>query len=421
MSTSRFARLRLGGLGAAAIAALMISAGGFGAGAEEATETLESIPPGEAEQSREVSKLTTEAQTKRAEHVPEQHGQILRGVHPKSHGCVRATFMVDEHLDPTYQVGLFATPGRTYEAWLRYSNAAVLREDDLEADDPAQPDLRSNGSRGMAIKLLDVDGEILNQDQGHSNQDFLMINTPQFAFANVRDYLRLNRALMLSETADSGAAFFLPLKLKSEGQPLPKGSDPVFGDLFLDFDEAVDLANTKRTLDVINKEIKTRTVRNPLEVQYFGAAPFGFGPDRAMKVSAAPCMPREQEPFATVVKGDPSPNYLQEALTATMLGNDEVCFDFMIQVRSGADLEVEHIENATTLWPDEAENYQRVARIIIPVPQDPTAADVVEQCEAMAFSPWNALAAHQPLGGINRLRQPVYIESARHRGALGTY
>lgn len=44
---------------------------------------------------------------------------------------------------------------------------------------------------------------------------------------------------------------------------------------------------------------------------------------------------------------------------------------------------------------------------------------MVEACEEMAFTPWHALTAHQPLGGINRLRRQVYLGSAIHRGADG--
>jgi hypothetical protein len=321
-------------------------------------------------------------------------------------------------------VGLFATPGRTFAAWIRYSNAAVLREDDLKAADPAKPDERKNGSRGMALKVLDVEGEMLSEDRGRANQDFLMINTPEFAFANVRDYLRLNRVLMLSDKGDVADAFFLPLVLAGQGKPLPQGGHPLFGDIFKDFDPKVDVASTGRTLEVIKEKIEKRTVRNPLEVQYFGAAPFAFGPERAMKFSAAPCEEREQAPFENAVAGDPSPDYLREALTETMKGEDDVCFDFMILVRSADELKEDpglehHVENATTTWPDEESSYERVARITIPAPQDPQAADVVGQCEALAFTPWHSLAAHRPLGGINRLRQQVYIESFSHRGAQG--
>ena len=87
----------------------------------------------------------------------------------------------------------------------------------------------------MAIKVLDVEGEMLSEDGGRANQDFLMINTPEFAFANVRDYLRLNRIMMLpvesgiqSATGDKIDAFFLPLQPllpaeSEEGKPLPEG------------------------------------------------------------------------------------------------------------------------------------------------------------------------------------------------------
>lgn len=46
---------------------------------------------------------------------------------------------------------------------------------------------------------MDVNGKMLGQDYGKNNQDFLMINTPEFAFANVRGYRRLNSILDLPE------------------------------------------------------------------------------------------------------------------------------------------------------------------------------------------------------------------------------
>ena len=86
---------------------------------------------------------------------------------------------------------------------------------------------------------------------------------------------------------------------------------------------------------------------------------------------------REQAAFENVVAGDPSPDYLREALTETMKGEDDVCFDFMIQVRGADELEEQHVEDATTTWgPDEVTSYERVARITIPAPQDPEAEDV---------------------------------------------
>ena len=38
--------------------------------------------------------------------------------------------------------------------------------------------------------------------------------------------------------------------------------------------------------------------------------------------------------------------------------------------------------------------------------------------DALSFSPWHGLAAHQPLGGVNRVRRDTYDFSADFRGAF---
>ena len=48
-------------------------------------------------------------------------GTARRDAHPKAHGCVRAEFHVDEKLDPRFAKGAFM-PGKTYQAWVRFSN-----------------------------------------------------------------------------------------------------------------------------------------------------------------------------------------------------------------------------------------------------------------------------------------------------------
>ncbi|MCH7536134.1 MAG: catalase, partial [Bacteroidetes bacterium] len=98
--------------------------------------------------------------------------KILRGVHPKSHGCVKASFEINKDIDKVLQVGLFANPGKKYRAWIRFSNAAVRVEHDFKNG--------KNGSRGMAIKVLGVKDDVLLDDKGANNQDFLMINTSAF-------------------------------------------------------------------------------------------------------------------------------------------------------------------------------------------------------------------------------------------------
>ena len=252
-----------------------------------------------------------------------------------------------------------------------------------------------------------------------------MINTPEFAFANARDYLRLDRVLARDPMGADAGPYFALAKLgllKKNGIEVDEQkrlqhfieNDPLLNSLSED-----DKKGTFASLRVAG-EISRQTVRNPLQVQYFGAAPFLFGAGQAMKFSAVPSTATKQEPFDpnTITADDPSENYLSAALNQTMECGEDICYDFKIQTRSiGA--EGLNIEDATTTWPDEETEYVGVARITIKVPQEPHSDDELEHCENLAFSPWHALAAHQPLGGINRLRRKVYSDSARHRKADG--
>ena len=377
--------------------ALLLSACAHMEGDEDSSPlnfTFETIPADEAVQIADITLKTGELQRRRAQVFNDvQGGQILRGVHPKSHGCVVADFNISPDIAADFQVGLFSIPGKSYKALIRYSNASVRLAPDLE---------NGNGSRGMAVKVLNVSGNVLVIDTDGRNQDFLMINTHAFAFPNVRSYQRLTNALLSSPSgADPRAAF-----------------DPA------DDWTAEDGANLEKTLQVIG-QIKEKTVRIPTEVQYFGAAPSLFGIDRVMKFSAEPCGGEKfQKPF----DDEPDKNYLHQALVARMAPQEEpVCLDFKIQVlgidqvredrksnigENASDL----IEDATRVWDENEFPFTKVAQIIIPT--SPTKKNsILQDCESRIFNPWHAMIDHQPLGGINRLRKPVYVISAVNRGS----
>ena len=348
------------------------------------TNHFEVIAETEMEQINETAALTVKLQNQRYQE-PTKEKPILRGVHPKSHGCVKAIFTIDKDIKENLRVGLFSTPRKEYQAWIRFSNAAVRVEHDLKGG--------QHGSRGMAIKVLEVDGNekfLLLDDRGARNQDFLMINTPMFAFANVQDYLRLTKVIHANQ--DDPSKFFAPLNLQ-----IPGFTDEV-------------RARTKRSFEIV-KKIKKTPVANPLGVKYFGAAPFLFGPDRVMRFSVVPVGGEQEQ----IVPSDVSEDYLREALSARMLEENNVIFDFKVQVLTKNDKGL-GIEDATTEWDPKDVPFNTVSRITIPAPQDPSKN--VEVCEKLFFTPWHALASHQPLGSINRLRKPVYSKSAEHR--LGT-
>lgn len=375
---------------------------------------------------KEISETGTRLQDKRADQDASQEGKILRGVHAKSHGCVKAEFSVRNDISEEYQIGLFSRPGEKHAAWIRFSNASVLRENDLKENDNG---IRQNGSRGMSIKILDVDGEMLSEDDGRNNQDFLMINTPMFAFANVRDYLRLGRILDRDTLGADTKMYFIPAVLAQLGEP--KDGEPTeiadkrkflkgiaAADPLLNSLTKQDLAGTIASAKVA-ATIAQQTVRNPMQIQYFGAAPFLFGPNKVMKFSVAPCKPVEQSPFDIITAESPSENYLRDALYSTMNSFTDIEYDFMIQTRDAKSGDLS-IEDATSTWTDELSNYVSVAKITIKAPQEMHSAATLSQCEKMAFNPWHALADHQPLGGINRLRKQVYFGSAKHRNACGS-
>lgn len=355
---------------------------------------FERIPDQEAEQIVETAELTVKLLDMRYRPPEKEPKQILRGVHPKSHGCVKATFTVNSDIPPELQVGLFAVPSKQFDAFIRFSNAAALvgsdtTETKIDPKTGKEVEVEEHGSRGMAIKVLDVGGEVLIDDNGAHNQDFLMINQPMFAFANTEDYLRLDRILLRDN--DVAAGFFGPIPPISEEQK----------------------PRIMESFRIISTEIQKTDVGNPLEIQYFSAAPFLFGPDKVMKFSAKPC------PEVPPVQSPPRPrpeNYLRDALTETMSGNEDLHFDFMLQVRGkdadfGKDNEL--IENASSKWDDK---FVSVAKITIPRPQPEVDSEENKaHCEKVAFTPWHSLVEHKPIGSINRLRKSVYQASAGHR------
>ena len=111
---------------------------------------LEQVPTGEATRIENTVRLTLEQLKQR---YP-GNAQALYGVHAKDHGCIQATFTVLETLAAELRVGVFAEPGRCYDAWIRFSNADVK----VDADSRVMNGVPLHGSRGMAVKLLDVSG-----------------------------------------------------------------------------------------------------------------------------------------------------------------------------------------------------------------------------------------------------------------------
>ena len=109
-------------------------------------------------------------------------------------------------------------------------------------------------------------------------------------------------------------------------------------------------------------------------------------------------------------------DYLAQALKNTLTKGKAIQLSFRVQVVEASQLkgrEEELIENAAKAWSEQEFPFVEVARINIrPVKES---KELVDACKSLVFTPWHALAAHEPLGGINRLRKPVYSKSAEFR------
>jgi hypothetical protein len=354
---------------------------------------LEKVPANEPALIDSIASLTVQQLERRY-----TGKQALRGVHPKDHGCVEATLTISDSLPPELRVGLFRKAGASYRAAIRFSNAAPLVAPDSLDRGPDGKPVVAHGSRGMAIKVYDVEGPRLVPDDGERTQDFLMINQPVFAFANVEDYEALSRVLV--EDKDDARRFFGRVQ----------SPDPAVS------------GRAKRTFGIIQRVKATSfppafqpPPMSPLDNRYFTAAPFLFGPGRAAKFAVTPVNPR-MDPPAPVNE----PDYLRAAMRRRMAEADgkDICFDFQVQVRSADNLAGtldSDIEDACVLWDEAVYPFVTVARLTIG-PQDITSPERQEFCEKLFYTPWHGLQDHQPLGGINRMRHQVYEASGGHRG-----
>ena len=346
----------------------------------------EIIPPGEADAIARLVRQATDVIARDA--VPDH--LYKRDAHAQPHGCMRAVLRVNDDIAKSYRHGVFTTPGREYQAWVRFSNGTEARDTNNW--------LGIGDARGMAIKLMGVAGEkLLHEERDEQTQDFVMINYPAFFVRDVVQYEKF----FAQQAAGTPQRYFL-------------GLNPLDWRLH----ELYHAAGTVR-----------QEVASPLAAQYYSMSPYRLG-RRATKFSARPCRLRNGVTTTTALPGSgcdsmadacapvaaempdkPRPHYLRAALVQH-LEQAGGCFDFMVQLQ---DLDVNMpIEDPTVEWREYYSPYRPVALLYIP--QQTFTSDRQNRfCEALSFTPWHSLPEHRPLGGINRSRKAVYENVSRRR------
>ena len=290
-------------------------------------------------------------------------GGYERGGNTKTHGIVRATVTIRDDLPQLYRKGIFATP-RSYPAYVRYSGPGP--------DVPA--DIRDVGFVSMAVKLMDVPGEKL-MDEERFTQDFITICTPTFVTPDTRE----NAKLQYWSLVHMPVYYFLNPK------------DPHLLDFFM-------------------QSLWNETQYNPLGQRYWSCTPYLLGAGQAMLYSFLPKTRVDTKvpglPFGTV-----SFNYLRENMVKT-LSKQSVEFDLLIQVQT--DPFLMPIENASVRWPEKLSPFIPAATVHIPQQKFDSEAQFAF-AKRLKMNPWHCLPEHRPLGNQNRARLRMYYELSKFR------
>jgi hypothetical protein len=317
----------------------------------------EKLMSGEEEFLQDI--ITTMAAQMRNHFPP---GAYLRGGNTKTHGLVRGTVTILHDLPPHLRRGVFSEP-RSFPAWVRFSGPGPT----------APPDIDDVGFGSMAIKLMDVPGPKIWDDE-KKTQDLICICTPTFVTPNTR----ANATLQHWSLREMPIFYFL---------------NPF----------------NSHILDMLMQSLWNETQYNPLGQSYYSCVPYLLGEGQAMQYAFLP----RTEVYRKIPRLPlrPPDNYLHDNLVKT-LSEKDVEFDITVQVQT--DAHRMPIEDASVMWPVRLSPRVPVARLRIPSQRcnSQAQADFVSR---LSFNPWHCLPEHRPLGNQSRARRRMYEELSKLR------
>ncbi len=286
-----------------------------------------------------------------------------RALHRKQLVAARGSLEVLGSIPAFARHGLFAAPG-TYETHVRLSNGGMDRAPDK------MPDIR-----GFALRVLGVHGDSALGNGPAKSQDFTLINQEQFAFPKSAEFVDFVVA------ASNGNGALLKFLFQRYGL----------------------LGGPARLLKML------KTVGRPFggfaTEPLFSAVPMACGP-YAVRVRLVPSP--DNGSATPGAKADWGADF------SARLKRQSLSWDLQLQPFVSEALTP--IEDASVNWPSP---YSTVARLTVPQQDTASAAGtaLAAEAEAAVFDPWQALAAHRPLGDVQRARKVVYFVSQKGRGA----
>jgi catalase len=233
-----------------------------------------------------------------------------RAVFLKQHGVAHGTFAIQPDLREDLRVGILR-----YErlpCWVRFSSDTV----------PGAPDRKT--TVGIAVKLFNVPGRKIAAHEANSNtHDFILQNFDVFFVDTAVDMCAFTHAGVVEHSYDS----YL-------------NSHPV----------------TKQVLNAMAHEVPS-----VLQIAYWSALPYAFGPDRYVKYKLSPSATSEGPSRSQVSTIDN--DYLATDLKDRLLTGDAT-FTFALQFRTIP--EQMPLERATVRWEEGISAPIPVATLTLP-------------------------------------------------------
>jgi hypothetical protein len=300
----------------------------------------------------------------------------LRSVHAKSHGLLSGRLQVLPLAAPWAQ-GLFARAAE-FRVLIRLSTTPGDLLDDIIST-----------PRGLALKVLGVEGECC----GGTTQDFLLVNSPAFPVPTAKGFV--SRLRLLASTTDKAPG------LKRALSAVLRGSEMLMERM----------GGQSSTL----KGLGGHPLTHILGETFFSQVPFLYGPYMG-KWCVAPVSPELLALKDAAVVLDGRPDGLRQAVVDHF---EHHAGEWELRVQLCTDIERMPIEDATVPWPEALSPFVPVARISVPAQRAWSEALSAAMDDGLSFSPWHGLAAHRPLGSINRARRLAYERSAAARSPRG--
>ncbi|MBC7662817.1 MAG: catalase family protein [Caulobacter sp.] len=304
-------------------------------------------------------------------------GKGIRSVHAKSHGLLVGELSIAPGLPSELAQGIFARPG-TLPVVMRLSTTPG----DILPDDVSTP-------RGMAIKIIGVQGERLPGTEDQVTQDFIMVNGPAF-------------------NKPDATSFAKNLKLLAATTDKAEGSKQVLSAALRGLEKVVEAVGGKSaTLTALGGHPET----NPLGETYYSQVPVLFG-EYFGKICVRPATPALQALFKAPVDLKDRPDGLRDTVAAFF---EEQGAEWELCVQLCTDVGEMPVEDASVVWDENLSPYRPVARIVMGAQASWSEARARSIDAGLAFNPWHGVAAHRPLGGVMRVRRGAYVAAQRFR------